>query len=79
MTSSATFFEVVLFPLSSLVTVPSFMSISSLVLDITIFFYKGLSRNPEIGIPPSEFCPIAGDWGELGIPSLALMFLMNCY
>ena len=64
MTSLSNVFEVVLFLLSSLVTVPSFMSISSLVLDITIFFYKGLSRNPEIGIPPSEFCPISGDWGD---------------
>ena len=38
------FFETVLFLLSSLVTGPNFMSISSL-----IFVYKGLTRNPEIG------------------------------
>ena len=24
---------------------------------MTVFFCKGLSRNPEIGIPPSEFLP----------------------
>ena len=30
--------------------------------------YKGLTRNPEILL--SEFCPISGDWGELGIPNL---------
>ena len=38
-----------LFLLSSLVTSPSFMSIASLVLELTIFFYKGLNRNLEIG------------------------------
>ena len=45
----------------------------------TIFFYKGLTRNPEIGNTPSEFCPISGDWDELGIPNLARMSLMKCY
>ena len=44
---------------------------------MTIFFYKGLTRNPEI--PPSEFCPISGDWGELWIPNLAQMSLIECY
>ena len=31
---------------------------------MTIFFYKGLIRNPEIR-NEYEFCPISGDWGEL--------------
>ena len=44
---------------------------------MTIFFYKGLTRNPEI--PPSEFCPISGDWGELWIPNLARMSLIEFY
>ena len=39
------------FWLSSLVTGPSFMSISSLVLELWIF-YKGLTRNPEIRNTP---------------------------
>ena len=30
-------------------------------------------------IPPSEFCPISGDWGELWIPNLARMSLIECY
>ena len=30
---------------------------------ITIFFHKGLTGNPKSEIPPSEFCPISGDWG----------------
>ena len=40
-------------------------------------FYKGLTRNPEIGIPPSEFCPVSEDWDNLGIPNLARTFLMK--
>ena len=35
---------------------------------MTISFYKGLNRYPEIGIPSSDFCLIPGDWSELGIP-----------
>ena len=46
---------------------------------MTIFFYKGLTGNPESEIPSSEFCPISGDWGELGIPNLARMSLIKCY
>ena len=43
------FFDVVLFLLSNLVTGPSFMYISSLVLEsMTIYVYKGLTRNLEI-------------------------------
>ena len=46
---------------------------------MTIFFLKGLTRNPEVGNPPSEFFPISGDWGKLWIPSLAKMSLKKCY
>ena len=28
-------------------------------------------------IPPSEFCPISGDWGNLAIPNLARMSLIK--
>ena len=37
---------------------------------------------PEIWkseIPPSEFCPISGDWVELWIPDFARMSLIKCY
>ena len=44
---------------------------------MTISFYKGLTRNPEI--PPSGFCPISGDWDKLGIPSLARSSLIKCF
>ena len=65
MTTSSNFFNVVLFLLSSLVSGPSFMPISSHGSGVmTVSFYKGLTRNPEIGNTPSEFCPISGDWGE---------------
>ena len=36
-----------------------------------IFFDKRLTSILEIGIAPSEFCLISGDWGEVGIPNLA--------
>ena len=60
------FFEIVLFFLSSLVTGPIFMSISSLVLELWV-------------LPPSEFCPIFRNWDELEISNLAWMSLMKCY
>ena len=52
MMSSSEFFDVVLFLLSNLVTGSSFMSISSLVLELWQFFYKGLARNPKMGNTP---------------------------
>ena len=46
---------------------------------MTNFFYEGLTRNPEIGIPTSEFFPITREWGKLWIPHLARMSLIECY
>ena len=69
------FFDVVLCLLSSLVTAPILMSISSLVLELWQFSY--IRDWPEIWkseIPPSEFFPISGDWGKLGIPNSTRMF-----
>ena len=78
-TSSSIFFEV-FFLLSSLVTGPSFMSISSLVLELWQFsFVRDWPEIRKLEIPPSEFCPISGDWGELWIPNLARMSLIECY
>ena len=80
MTSTANFFDVVWFLLSSLVAGSSLMSISSLVLELWQFSF--IRDCPEIRrseILPSEFCPISGDWGELWIPNLALMSLIKCY
>ena len=79
-TSLSNFFNITLFLLSSLVTGPSFMSVSSLVLELWQFSF--IRNWPEIWkseIPLSEFCPISGDWGELGIPNLTQMSLMKCY
>ena len=39
---------------------------------MTIFVYKELTRNLKIRNTPSEFCPISGDWNELGIPNSRL-------
>ena len=71
------FFDVVLFLLSSLVTCPSFMSISLLVLELWTFSF--IRDWPEIWLSeiPSEFCPISGDWGDLRISNLTRMFLIK--
>ena len=74
------FFDVVLFLLWILVIGPSFMSISSLVLELWQFYF--IRDWPEIWkseIPPSEFWPIFGDWGKLWIPNLARMSLIKSY
>ena len=78
MTLSSNFVDFVLFLLSSLVTGPSFMSISSLVLEF-FYFIRDWPEIPKLEIPLSEFCVISGDWGELGIPDLVEMYLIKCY
>ena len=71
MTSTSNFFDVVLFLLSSLVTGPSFMSISSLVLELWQFtFIRDWPEIRKLEIPPFEFCPLSGDYGKLGILNL---------
>ena len=80
MTSSSNVFDVVLFLLSSLVTDPSFMSISPLVLELWQFsFIKDWPEIQKSKIPPSEICPISGDWPKLGIPNLSWMYLIKSY
>ena len=46
---------------------------------MTIFFYKGLIRNLEIGNTSVWFCPISADWGELWIPNVTQISLIACY
>ena len=56
------------------------MSISSLVLELWQFsFIKDWPEIRKSETPPSEFCPISGDWGELWIPNLVRMSLIECY
>ena len=57
------FFGIILFFLSSLVTEPSFMSISIVTGSgvMTISFYKGLTRDLEIGNTPAWVLP--NIWG----------------
>ena len=79
-TSSSNVLEVVLFLLSSLVTGPSFMSISSLVLELWQFYF--IRDWPEIWkseIPSCGFCPISGDGRKLWILNLARMSLIEYY
>ena len=74
------FFDVVLSLLSSLVIGSSFMSASSLVLELWQFsFIRDWPEIRKSEIPPSEFCPISGNWGELWMPNLARMSLIECY
>ena len=78
MISSSIFFEVVVFLLSSLATVSSFMSISWLALEFWQFLFLFLFievRKLEIPLP----CPIFGDWEKLAISNLARMSLIKCY
>ena len=79
MTSLSKFFDGILFLLPSFVTGPSFMYISSLVLQLWQFFYKRLTEIRKSVIPPYGFCPISGDWDQLGIANLARMSLLKCY
>ena len=68
------FFDVVLFLLSSLVTGPSFISISSLVLELWQFsFIRDWPEIRKSEILPSEFCPISRDWDKIWLPNLARM------
>ena len=46
---------------------------------MTIFVYKGLTRNPEIRNTQSEFCPIFGDWGKLERLNLAQKSRIKCF
>ena len=43
---------------------------------MTIFFYKGWPKIRKSEIPPSEFWPISGDCGKLGMPNL---LIPKCY
>ena len=75
---NVTFFDVVLFLLSRLVTGRSFMS--SLVLELWQFsFIRDWPEIQKLEIPQSEFCPTSGDWSELWIPNFARMSLIECY
>ena len=80
MASTSIFFDFVLFVLSILVTGQSFMSISSLVLELWQFsFIRDWPEIRKLEISPSEFWPISGDWGNLWIPNLTRMSLIECY
>ena len=78
MTSSSFFFDVALFLLSSVVTGPSFMSVSWLVLELWQFLHiRYWPEFWELEIPLSEFCSISRDGGKLETPHLAWVSLMK--
>ena len=75
-TSSSNFVDVVLFPLSSLVTVPSFMSISLLVSVLWQFpFIMDWPEILESEIHAYEFFSISGDWRKLGIQERSVLYI----
>ena len=43
------------------------------------FFIRDWPEIRKSETPPSEFCPISGDWGEIWVPNLARMSLIECY
>ena len=74
MTLSSYLFDFVFYLLSSLMTGPNFMSISSLVLELGQFsFIRDWPEIRKSETPPFEFCPISGNWGELEIANLTRM------
>ena len=80
MTLSSNVFDVDVLSLSSLVTGPSFMSISWLVLELLQFlFIRDWPEIRTLEIAPSEYCIISGDTDESGIPHFAKMFLIKSY
>ena len=80
MSSTSSFLDVVLFLLSSLVPCPSFMTMSSLILELWKFsFIRDWPEIRKSEVPPSEFCPTSGDWSKLCIPNLARVSLIECY
>ena len=69
------FFRSYFFLLPGYVTGLSFMLVSSVVLKLWPFpFIKDWPEIQKSGMPPSEFWPISGDWGKLGIPNFALLW-----
>ena len=74
------FFDVFLFLLLIVVTSESFMSLSSLVLELWQFlFIRDWREIRKSKIPPSEFCPMSGDCSKYGISNLAQTSLIKCY
>ena len=80
MESSSNLMDAVLFLLSSSDTGTSFMSISSLVLEVRQFsFLRDWPRIRKLEIPLSYFCAVSWAWGELRIPNLTRMSFIKCY
>ena len=44
-----------------------------------VVYLKDCQECRKSEILPSEFCPISGDWGKLGILNFAPMSLIKCY
>ena len=74
------FFDVVLFLLSSLVTVPSFISISTLAQELGQFkFTRDLPEARKLEATPAKFCPISRDCDKFVTPNFAQMSPLKFY
>ena len=79
-TATSIFLDDDFFLLSSLVPGPGFMWISSLLLKLWQFcFIRDWPETRKLEITPSAFFPISREWGELWIPTLTRIFLIECY
>ena len=66
--------------LLSLVTGPSVMSTTSLVMELWQFsFIRDQPGIQKLETTLCEFCPISGDWDELGISNFTKMSPIKCY
>ena len=75
-------FDVPLFPLSNLVTCPSYISISSLVLGLwqfSVFNFLQWAQNPEIRNTPVWFLPNTWRLRRVRVSDLARMSLIKNY
>ena len=73
------FFDVVLFVLSGLVTGPSFMSISSLVLELWQFYFIGIDQKSENRNTSTWILSNIWRLGLVRVPNLVRMSIIKFY
>ena len=79
MMSLSNSFDVVLFPLSSLVTGQVSCQYHHCFWSYDNFLLQGIDQKSWNGKYLFEFSPISEGWDELGIPDVAGMPLIKCY
>ena len=78
--STSDLFDLAYFILSNRVTGPGFLSISLLILQLwQLLFITYWQEIQKSETNPSQLCAIFRDWGELWIPNLAGLSLLQSY